>query len=51
MHAFVLDLARKAKKENVFLRIEHLSESGIKGEDLEQKLSSKLSISTEQAKD
>ena len=43
--------ARKAKEENVFLRIEHLSESGIKGEDLEQKLSSKLSISTEQAKD
>ena len=51
MHAFVLGLARKAKEENVFLRIEHLSESGIKGEDLEQKLSSKLSISTEQAKD
>lgn len=51
MHAFVLGLARKAKEENVFLRIEHLSKSGIKGEDLEQKLSSKLSISTEQAKD
>ena len=51
MHAFVSGLARKAKEENVFLRIEHLSESGIKGEDLEQKLSSKLSISTEQAKD
>ena len=51
MNAFALVLARKAKEENVFLRIEHLSESGIKGEDLEQKLSSKLSISTEQAKD
>lgn len=51
MHAFVLGLARKAKEENVFLRIEHFSESGIKGEDLEQKLSYKLSISTEQAKD
>lgn len=51
MNAFALGLARKAEEEKIFLNIETLVEFEIKGEDLEQKLSSKLSISTEQAKD
>ena len=43
--------ARKAEEEKIFLNIETLVEFGIKGKEIEQRLSSKLGMSAEQAKD
>ena len=43
--------ARKAEEEKIFLNIETLVEFGIKCKEIEQRLSSKLGMSAEQAKD
>lgn len=43
--------ARKVEEEKIFLNIETLVEFGIKGKEIEQRLSSKLGMSAEQAKD